>query len=139
MSFLGLRLLLYIDYKILAMKIKEMNKWEKLKTVLSRRPGHLAASEKMEVNVMDVLSRIPAGIENEPVSLLCDVFFMGDFFGFKQDMADEFFLIFRYVIQRRKMFLGNQENMDRGFRINIFKNCNQVILINDGGGYFFLP
>lgn len=56
MSFLGLRLLLYIDYKILAMKIKEMNKWEKLKTVLSRRPGHLAASEEMEVYVMDVLS-----------------------------------------------------------------------------------
>ena len=88
----------------------------------------------MHVNVVDHLAAASADIDREPVSLFGDVPLGRELFRGGKEFAHEGDVIILHIVHSVQMLLGNDEDVNRGFRRNVFKDEDVVIFMNDIGG-----
>ncbi len=81
------------------------------------------------------LSGAGAHVEDGAVSLL-DVALAGDLGGGEVAAADDFGVGGLGLFQSGKMFLGNNENVRGGLRVDVFEGEDVVVLVNFFGGDF---
>ncbi len=81
------------------------------------------------------LSGAGAHVEDRAVSLL-DVALAGDLGGGEVAAADDFGVGGLGLFQSGKMFLGNNENVRGGLRVDVFEGEDVVVLVNFFGGDF---
>ena len=90
------------------------------------------------MNVEDILARILYCVEHDTVSLFFDPLFVGNVSGFYEDRADYVFFVFGKRVERRVVFLGNNEDVDWGLGIDILEGENFVVLIHNLRRDFFI-
>jgi hypothetical protein len=81
------------------------------------------------VEVEDGLSGSRADVEDGAVSVL-DFALPGDFGGGKVAAADDFCVFCSGFLQSGEMFLGDDENVCGGLRIDIFEGENVIVFVN---------
>jgi hypothetical protein len=89
----------------------------------------------VDVEVEDGLAGAGADVEDGAVSLL-DVALAGDVGGGEVAAADDFGVGGLGLFQSGKMFLGNDENVCGGLRVDVFEGEDVVVLVNFLGGDF---
>lgn len=93
---------------------------------------HPTAAHQVHVQMVDFLAAIAIAIDDEPVAALGDALLLSDLSRRQQQTPRHLFVLIRQVIHRGDLFIGNDQNMDRGQRANIPKCGHQFVLINDG-------
>jgi len=76
-------------------------------------------------------------VNHRTISICRKVLVCGDFFCNKIKMPHKFTVSFRHVLYIRNMFIGNNQDVNRGLRIGIFKGGYKLVFIHDVRGYFF--
>ena len=94
---------------------------------LSWGPGHSPAASKVKMDVKDFLTGISGRVENDPVPFFIDPQVPGDLAGPEQDMPENVLFFFWNVIEGCKMFLGNNQDVDRGLRIDVIEGDNTIV------------
>jgi hypothetical protein len=104
--------------------------------VSPRRPGHPPAAQKMKVEMGNILARIPAGVEHDPVARLFQVFQTGDVLGLKQEASQQGGFLLRSFGQGGKMVLGDNQDVDGGLGLDVLEGQEDIVLIDHPGRYF---
>ena len=85
----------------------------------------------MHVKMEDDLSSTPFNIEEQFISRFGNSLFLRRFPGPPDHFGKEPLILFRQIIEAPDMFLGNDEEMDRGMGMNVLKDDEGIILIDD--------
>jgi len=100
--------------------------------LLTRRPRHQATTKQMDVNVVDGLSAIFAGIDHGAIAL-GQPFGAGYFGGCPMEMADQGVVLPISVGNRRNMLARNNEDVYGGMGIDVGKGVALVVLVDSLG------
>jgi hypothetical protein len=100
-------------------------------TFLSRRPRHVAAPEKMEVNMKNALSRASATVDYYAEPFFGNPLIFGQLIGHRKNVADKAFIFLLQVEERCDMLSWHDQEMDRRLRVNVLKRYNGIVLIDD--------
>lgn len=92
----------------------------------------------MKMNMEHGLSGAFAVIDDHPVSVPVEAVLGRYRFGDKEQVADKFAICGSHTMNIGDMFFGNKEEMDRRLGIEVFKCDCLLVLVDDGGGDFFL-
>ena len=88
----------------------------------------------MHVNVVDHLAAASADVDGEPVALFSDFPLSCEMFRGGKEFAHEGDVNVLHIVYSVQVLLGNNEDVNRGFRSNVFKDKDVVIFVNDIGG-----
>lgn len=102
---------------------------------LSRGPCEGASAEEVDVKMEHRLSGAGADVENGAVSML-NVALAGDLGGGEVAAADDFGVGGLGLLQSGEMFLGDDENVGGGLRVDVFEGEDVVVLVDFFGGNF---
>jgi len=102
---------------------------------LSRRPSQWSAADEVNVEVEDGLSSSRSDVEDGAVALL-DVALAGDLRRREMASADDFGVRCFGFFQSREVLFGDDENVCRCLRANIFERENVVVLVDLNCGDF---
>lgn len=98
--------------------------------VLARGPGHLAASEYVEVEVVHRLSPISSVVDYNPKTIV--KFLLSSYFVCsKQKMTKKRIILFCSITQHRQPLLGNHKDVSWGLRRDITEGQALIILIHN--------
>lgn len=98
----------------------------------------MSAREEVEVNVEYGLARPAPVVDDHPVALCVETFFIGDLLGCKKEMADKLTVSFGHAVNFGDMFLGYDEGMDGGLGVRVLEGDHHFVLKDDLGRDFFI-
>lgn len=101
---------------------------------LSRRPGHLPATEQVKMQVEDRLSRIGVAVEHRSISAGAMTVVFGDRCRASHYLSNQRVVFRREVVQARDVPSRDDEDMRRCLRRDVFERDDVVVLIHDGRG-----
>jgi len=101
--------------------------------VLSRRPGQWSSAKQVDVKVKYGLPRPGPDVQDGAVALL-DVAFAGDLGSCEVAAPDNFSVRDLRFFQSRKMFFGDDQNVSRRLRADVFEGEHMLVLVNFLGG-----
>jgi len=90
----------------------------------------------MEMNVENGLARTPHRIGNEPVTGRADTAIFGDGGRTQNHFAKQRFIFRSRIVERRDVFLRDNQDVGWSLRIQIFKRKDSIIFENDFGWQF---
>jgi hypothetical protein len=90
----------------------------------------------MEVYMKDGLAGIPVAVHNKPESAGCNFAVFCDLGCYLMHSSDKLIVIVGDFKRGGYMFAGDDQDMNRGLGIYIFKSHNTVVLVYYGGRYF---
>src|SRR5258706_7147179 len=102
-----------------------------LGTDLSRRPGHGAAAEEMEMNMKNGLPRGRAAVEHDAKAVLRDALLLGEAVGDGTTIADELVIVLLQLEQRRDVLHRHDQDMDRRLGPDVLEGDDRVVAIDD--------
>jgi hypothetical protein len=106
-----------------------------IKGDLAGRPGHVACAEEVEVEVLDGLAAVGAGVDDDAVAV-GEVLLAGDFGGGGEELAEERGVGGGGVGERGDVLFGDDEDVDGGLGVDVREGEDVVVLIeaSDGDG-----
>jgi hypothetical protein len=100
---------------------------------LAGGPGHVAATEKMKVEVIDGLSSVFAGVDDDAVAF-GEALVVGNQGRSEEKMTEEVSVLCARVVERGKVLAGDDEDMDGSLRVNVGECVAERILVDGCGG-----
>jgi hypothetical protein len=100
--------------------------------LLTRWPGHWATTEQMDVNVVDGLPAIFAGVDHGAIAL-CQPFGAGYFGGCPMKMADQGVVLVAGVGDGCDVLARNDKDVYRRLRIDVGEGVALVVLVEGFG------
>ena len=82
------------------------------------------------MDVVDGLARARIHVEHGAVALLMDIRLRRQFLGNLEHLADKRVIVRRYIVQRRNVFLGNNQEVHWRLRPKVFDCHHEVILMH---------
>lgn len=79
---------------------------------------------------------VGAIVNYQPVTFLFQSELLRDLRSFEQQMSQQLMVIRRRFRDARNGFARHKHDMSGRLRINVAKRDHQIILVNNGGGYF---
>ena len=98
---------------------------------LAGGPGHVASAEEVEMEVVDGLSAVGAGVEDDAVAV-GEVLKAGDFGGGGEEVAEEGCVGWNSVGERGDVAFGDDEDVGRGLGIDVGDGEGEVVLVEAG-------
>jgi hypothetical protein len=99
---------------------------------LSRGPGEGAAAEQVDVEMVDGLAAVMAGVENDAVAA-GEFLFAGNLGGGPEQVAEQRGMVRTGISEGCEMFARNDEHVDGRLRVDVGEGVTQRVLI-DGRG-----
>jgi hypothetical protein len=103
---------------------------------LSHRKTHALPTDEVDVQVVDHLTAVRAGVDDESITCLRYPELFGYFFCSQEEMAGDTFIGFFEVIDRSDVLIRDNEQMVRSDRMGIPKSGDHIIAIIDFTGGF---
>src|SRR6185503_1148365 len=100
----------------------------------ARGPAQLAAAHQVQVDVVDAVTRVLAGIEDEAESALRQALRPREFGGTSHQAAHQLVVARRQVEHARDVPLGNDEDVNGPLRVDVVEGEHGVVLIGDARG-----
>jgi len=94
---------------------------------------HGAATEEVQVEVVDGLAAIVAGVDDQAVAVGEGVG-AGEIGGDGGEMAEEGSVVRGGVGERGEVLLGDDEDVSGGLRVDVGEGEGEVVLVEAGGG-----
>jgi hypothetical protein len=105
--------------------------------LLAWRPGERAAAEKVNVEMLDALAAVGAGVDDGAIAF-GEALLAGDFRGRAEQVADERLLFGGDLVEGVEVLAGHDENMHGSLRIDVGEGVAEVVFVNGLGGNFTL-
>ncbi len=83
------------------------------------------------MNVEHRLARAGTVVDDHPVSFRVQASILGDLLRRQEQMADKPPVFFGHAVNFRNMAFRNNEEMNGGLRVYVFKGDHEVVFIND--------
>jgi hypothetical protein len=93
----------------------------------------LAAAEKVEMEVIDRLATVFAGVDYDSISL-AQVLVTGNQGCGIEKMAEKIAVLSVSVFERSEVLARNDEDVDRRLRMNVRERVAELVLVDGGGG-----
>jgi hypothetical protein len=106
----------------------------KLRT-LARGPVHGAAAEEVDVEVVDGLAAVGAGVDDEAVAV-GEVLLASDFCGDVEEVAEHGGVVLHGVGVGGEVVFGDDEDVDRGLGVDVGKGEDLVVFVDGLYGDF---
>jgi hypothetical protein len=90
----------------------------------------------VKVDVEDGLSGIRPSVDDGAVPGLVSALLLRNLACHESQVPNKLLIFLRHGVDRLNMFLGNDENMDRRFGIDIFE-CQRSVVLKDNPGWNF--
>jgi len=117
------------------MREKPVAVWANNAVKLSaRRPGHPSSAQDVQVDVIDSLATIVAGIDDEPVALI-QVLFPGDVGGFQHQIPQYFRVALIGVLYGGNVLFRDYQYMGWSRGADIMKGTYLVVFVDLVSGY----
>jgi hypothetical protein len=100
---------------------------------LTMKYGQFFAADKMQVDVVNTLPALGAGIQNQAVASFMHAFFRGDLFGFQDHFAKDVCVLSISLIQGIHMLVRDHQNMDWRRGAPVPERRNFVIMKHNCG------
>jgi hypothetical protein len=94
---------------------------------------HGAAAEQVEVEVVDGLAAVGAGVEDEAVAVV-EAVGAGELAGGKQEMAEEFVVRCSSAREGSDVLFGDKEDVRWGLRMDVREGEDGVVFVETLGG-----
>jgi hypothetical protein len=91
-------------------------------------PGHVAAAEQMDVQVIDGLAAVGAGVDDETIAT-GQVLVLRNLHGGGEEMAEQGGVLRCGVCVRCEMLLGDQQDVRGRLRVKVWKGEHLVVLV----------
>lgn len=85
----------------------------------------------MHVQVKDFLPAIMIAVDNEPIAALCYSLLLGDFPRRQEQPSRHALIFFNEVVDGGNLFVGDDENVYGGYRVDIAESRNQIVLVDN--------
>jgi hypothetical protein len=96
----------------------------------------VSAAEQVQVDVKHCLPCMTVAVEHGAVAGMIDATILGDACGLPDHRPNYGIVIGGEVIQRRNVTLGNDEDMYRGFRLDVLERQQLVVFVHAFRGNF---
>src|SRR6185503_17526962 len=100
---------------------------------LARRPAEAAAPDQVQVDVVDAVSRIVTGVEDQPEAPLGQAQVGGQVAGASHQAPHEGVVAGGQVQDARDVALGHDEDVDRALRVDVVEGQDRVVLVGHAG------
>jgi hypothetical protein len=87
----------------------------------------------MKVKVVHGLAAVFASVDDDAIAF-AEAFVAGDCGCHMKEMTEKVTVFCIGVVERGKVFAGNDENVDRRLRMNVGEGVTQLVLVDGGGG-----
>jgi hypothetical protein len=101
--------------------------------LLAGRPGVMTAAEEMDVQMVDCLAAVFAGVDDYAIAF-AEALVASDRRCGVQEMAEQVAVLSGGVVEGSKVFAGNDEDMDGRDRVNVREGVAELVLIDGCGG-----
>jgi hypothetical protein len=105
--------------------------------LLAWRPGERASTEKVDVEMLDALAAVGAGVDDGAIAF-GEPLLAGDFSGSAEKVADERLLFGGDLVERVEVLAGHDEDVDGSLRVDVGEGVAEVVFVNGLGGNFTL-
>ena len=95
----------------------------------------MAAAEEVDVEVVDGLAAVGAGVDDEAVAV-GEVLPAGDFAGCVEEVAEGGFVVLRGVGVGGQVVFGDDEDVGGGLGIDVREGEGLLVFVDAGGGDF---
>ena len=102
---------------------------------LAWRPVHRTTAKQMDVEMVDGLTAVRAGVDDQAVAV-GEVFGAGDFAGYLQEMAEDGFILWGRVGVAGDVIAGDDEDVRWRFGIDVVESEGSVVFVDLGGRDF---
>lgn len=92
----------------------------------------MASAEQMEVEMIHGLAAVFAGVDDDAIAF-AKALVAGDCGGCREEVAEQIAIRGAGIVERGKVFAGNDENVDGRLRVEIGEGVTELVLV-DGGG-----
>lgn len=90
----------------------------------------------MDVKVIDRLSTVASGVDHGAKSRLRESDLIGDLWGKAEEVAKQWLVNLRNIVERIDVLFGNDQYVVWGLRIDVVEGISQSVLIDLGGWDF---
>jgi hypothetical protein len=119
------------------MRVAWFGGWGNGRWCLSRGPFELAAGEEVEMEVVDGLAAVAAGIDDDAVSV-GEFQFAGQIADHQVDVADEVGIVVGQIGQRRDLFFGDHQHVGWGLWRDVVERQAAIVFVEDVGRDLFV-
>ena len=102
---------------------------------LTRGPVHGSAAEEMDVEVVDGLAAVGAGVDDEAVAV-GEILPAGDFCGGLEEVAEHGGVVMGGVGEGGEVVFGDDEDVRGGLGVDVREGEGAVVFVEAGGGDF---
>lgn len=94
----------------------------------------MTLAEQVNVQVKDGLAAMGAGVDDQPIATFFDSFLLGQLAGNEKQLPHEGFVFWLKFVDGANVAVGDDQDVYRGFGVNVAKGSDALILIDDLSG-----
>ena len=95
---------------------------------LAGRPAHLSSSEKVKVDMINLLATVVINVENKAIAVIVHAEIFGNIFSTQGYLSEELGIVIVRVVDSVDVLFGDNKDMFRRLRINITERKQGIIL-----------
>lgn len=92
---------------------------------------HFFPADQVQVQVIDSLAPVRAGVDDDAITVGVDFFLFGDLPGDLEEMPHQGLVFNAQIVERVEMFVRHDQNVRRGDGVNVAKSSRAIVAMDD--------